>query len=101
MLCIILTKFVTRPLLQNLKSGTVNIELHPKICLIFELVIPTGDLASEPVIATDTRGDRGNLANVPIHRPEEFEIGNGKNYPHPKIPNILETGIGGGQISEN
>ena len=74
--------------LWNLKSVTVNIANAPKTHLIFKSVIPMGDLALFSRYTGTLVGK--NLPETPVRNSKEFEVGNGKNYLHPKqIPSIL------------
>ena len=55
--------------------------MPPKILLILKSVIPTGALA----LFSRHKGTLvGKFAKLPIQNSEEFEVGNGKNYLHPK-----------------
>ena len=85
--CTIPTEMFTRQIRQNLKSATAKITDAPKNPLIFKSVIPTGALA----LFSRHKGTLpGNLTELPIRNSEEFEVGNGKKYLHPKkIPSIF------------
>ena len=82
----ILTEIFTRQIPQNLKSVTVKITGIPKIPSIF-LVGHSYRRLGKQVTAFSTHTQRPlsvNLAKFPTQNSPEFEVGNGKNYRHPK-----------------
>ena len=59
---------------------------HPKKSPVFQV----GDLASKSLLSADTQRPLSvNLAKLLIQNSEEFEVGNVKNYQHPKISPIF------------
>ena len=67
----------------------VKIAYTPPKSYDFKSVIATGDLAID---SADLQGPLSvSLQELPIQPSEEFEVGNGKNYLHPKRCPIFQS----------
>ena len=80
----------TRQIHQNLKSVTVKITGIPKQFPAF--FVGHSDAGKSLLFSRHTKTLSVNLAKLPIQKSEEFEVGNGEHYRHPKKSPIFLVG---------
>ena len=81
----ILTEMFTRQIPQKLKSATVKITGIQKNPQYFLVGHSDGRLGKQvTAFKRHTKTLVGKLPKLPIQKSEEFEVGTGRNYRHPK-----------------